>query len=136
MPEGIAYVGPNVIAAAGKELNYLGRHVYAYSGSVAVAGSDVNLIDTTSGSGYIIAKIQMGYGQIDNPDDYEYEIKLNGIDIFAYVVAHSLSATASEPDNVINIIIPPYTHIQLVARNRNDDTSNPQFAILIGKVYK
>jgi hypothetical protein len=116
-----------------KGLTTVGSHCYAFSGKVTVGDTVTDLLDFHSGKGYIVAKVQMGYGQIDNPDDYEYEITFNGIEVFAYVVAHSLQQT--EPDTVMNLLIPPLTQVTIRARNRTDDTTNPQYAMLVGRQY-
>jgi len=118
-----------------KGLTIIGEHCYAYSGKISVANTAIDLLEFNSGKGYIVCQVQMGYGQISGTDDYEYEITFNGIEVFAYVVNHSLSDIGSEPDNFMNILIPPLTKVTIRARNRSDSDSNPQYAMLVGRIY-
>jgi hypothetical protein len=56
MPEGIPYASTNVVAGAGLELNYVGNHVFAFSGGIiTLAGNaDATMLDMVTGSEYIV----------------------------------------------------------------------------------
>jgi len=131
--EGIPPTASTVVP--GLSLNYLGSHVYGYSGQISVDSTLVSLIDSISGTGYIVAKVQFNYGAIDDASDFEYVILFNEVKVFIYTVTGAHQSTASEPDNYINIIIPPFTRVQLGARRRTGSSAQPQFAILTGRVY-
>jgi len=120
------------IASTGLGIRYIGNYAYAYSGETLISTTETNLIKSTSGSGFIVAKIQFNYGRIDSNNDIAYVIWLNSQRVFSYTVSGSMIYT--EPDNIINIIIPPFTEVKLTARNRGSGTEY-QYAVLIGRVY-
>jgi len=127
------------VAATGLGLRYIGsgdiQHVYAFSGQVSVDDSQVSLIEATTGSGYIVGKVQFNYGAIDDASDFEYLILLNDIRVFIYTVTGAHQSTASEPDNFINILVPPFTKFVLAARRRTGSSPQNQFVALVGRVY-
>lgn len=123
------------VASTGKSLRYIGSHVYGMSGQISVDDVQLSLIDSTTGSGYIVAEVQFNYGAIDDASDFEYVILFNEERVFIYTVTGAHQSTSSEPDNYINLIIPPFTRLQLAARRRSGSSAQPQFVILTGKVY-
>ena len=134
MPEGIAYVGANVIAGAGKELNYLGNHVYAYSGEVSVDDNETTLLSTTSGAGIIISKFYFPRLEVTAvSDDYLWTVKFNGVVIYRTQTTSSFQV----PLRVgVKLIIPPYTAVTVTGLNITDDSANNIGAIIVGKVFK
>ena len=79
---------PNVAgsnpAGTGSNLNYIGNHVYLYSGEVNVDNSETTLFECDSGAGlYIMAKLQIYNGTTSN-EDMLYKVKLNNEIILQY----------------------------------------------------
>ena len=73
------------IASTGKGIRYIGGHCFAYSGShPATAAGHTAMLDFTSQSGYIIAKIAFGNTSA-SADHIEFEIKLNGEVVMAAI---------------------------------------------------
>jgi len=114
MPEGIPYSSQNV-ASAGKELNYIGSHCYAYSGEVSVDNTETNLLDFISGKEYIIAKVQIGSKAAES-DDYEFKIYFNDIVVFSNTF-HQQGATYVDIANWLPLIIPPLTGVKMSLDN-------------------
>jgi len=117
-------------ASTGKGIRYVGNHMYGYSGTVAVGDSTVELLSFTSGSGYIVGRVQFFYPTA-NTEDFLYTIVLNGAAVAASVAENFIRRS----DNYINIIIPPFTDVSLTAINISDSTSRNQTVMLTGRVY-
>ena len=113
-------------------LNYIGKHVYGYSGSQGVSNTLKTLFeDVSHNTKYIVAKIQFTYEGTNTTQDYKYEIFLNDMQVFEYIVGNS--GVYTSPDNVVNLVIPPNTNIKLKAINLTDSSSLPQAVILVGE---
>jgi len=121
-------------ATTGQGIRYIGKWVYGYSGIVEVNNIETDLINTVSGSGFIVAQIQFFYGQSGNTDNYIYKIYLNNIALLAKVT-NGTSQAPGEESNRIRIIIPPFTTIRLTARNDSDNPAREQAATFTGRVY-
>jgi len=131
MPEGIPYSSQNV-ASAGKELNYIGSHCYAYSGEVSVAGTELFLLDFISGKEYITAKVQIGSKAAES-DDYEFKIYFNDIVIFSNTF-HQQGATYVDIANWVPLIIPPLTGVKMSLDNIATSNSRTWTVGLTGKL--
>jgi len=121
-------------AGVGKGLNYVGEHVYAYSGIVTDAASgtaSVSALDFRTGSGYIIAKLSILSDETGSAGLYT-KIELNGENIFRL----NIDATASgahQFDNPFRLLIPAYSRFHLyVGSNDTVDFT----AFIVGRVYQ
>ena len=131
MPEGVGY-GPQFTASTGLTLSYVGNHAYAYSGTIAVSSSDVSLLLFSTGSEYIVAKVQF-FGLTISNDDIEHSVKLNGEKVIT--VISSQTTGSSEPDQWIPILLPPYSKVEVTGKNAQSGTNIDTAAILVGRVY-
>jgi hypothetical protein len=120
------------VASAGPGIRYIGRHCYAFSGNVGATNVETDLINTVTGSGYILCKIQFNHEEAGT-HDYKYRIRLNGIIVQAYVVTGAIGA--SEADNFIPMLIPPFTELRCTAENVTSSSSYRQVVSLTGRVY-
>jgi len=134
MPEGVGY-GPQFTASVGKNLNYIGRHVYAYSGEVSVANTETNLLDFRTGKEYIIGEIQVGSKAGEN-EDYEFKIYLNDAIVFSHLFNSQGSNTAGEIANFVPIIIPPLTSVKISLDNIADTDTRVWTVGFTGQVHK
>jgi hypothetical protein len=132
MPEGIPYSSQNV-ASAGKELNYVGSHCYAYSGSVDVSNTELFLLDFTSGKDYITAKVQVGSLNAEN-EDYVLKIYFNDVVIFGNTF-HQQGATYVDIANFIPLIIPPLTGVKISLDNVADSDTRTWTVGLTGELH-
>ena len=130
MPEGVGYSGSNVIAGVGKELNYLGTHCFAYSGSFAAGSGPTDYLDFTSGSGYIVGRFEMNADFAGTGgNDLAVIIKFNGINV---VYESDIGNNYLAGDCYFDVVIPPLTSV-LVQMIASSAVSNINF---VGKVYK
>ena len=120
-------------ASVGSGIRYIGNHCYAYSGAVNVAQPSVGntLLDFTTGSGY--ADMQFQYGRRDfSSDDIYFKIFLNSVQVQNTGNTASSSAELGQP---LLLIIPPFTHVEVLARNVSANTDRECYALIRGRVY-
>ena len=121
-------------SGTGSNLNYVGNHVFLYSGTVDVINTETTLFDCTTGSNqYIMAKLQIFHGTNSN-EDFTYKIKLNSEIILQYT-GNQASTVPYLSDEPILLLIPPNSRV--VATGANDSSSTPRThtATLTGRVY-
>jgi len=108
MPEGIPYASANVVAAAGKELNYIGDHCFAYSGAftMASAATEYSLLEFTTGNKTIQAWVAFRNVTLNTNNNTTAKWYMNNVLVLQ--VELESSETAS-PGWVGRLIIPPYT---------------------------
>ena len=130
MPEDVGYSSSNVTAGTGLSLNYVGRDVYAYSGSIDATDSTspITMLKFTTG-----AKTQNQIFQFFDVEIASHQrivqIKLNGI-----IVMQS-NYDGSDPsfhNEQYHFVIPPYTEVEFLG-NMNGATS-AMFATMRGKL--
>jgi len=129
---------PNVAgsnpAGTGSNLNYIGNHVYLYSGVVNVNNSETTLFDCSNGSNqYITAKLQIFHGTSSN-EDFTYKIKLNSEVILQYT-ANQASTAPYLSDEPIVLLIPPNSRVIATGINDSSGTDRAHTATLTGRVY-
>ena len=100
-------------SGTGSSLNYIGNRVYAYSGAVSVNNIETTLLEFSTGSEAITMNLQ--FSDISGPDNYDHFIYLNSEVIFIY--RSEGGANRTEPDNLIPLVIPPYTRVKCTAQN-------------------
>jgi len=105
---------------------------YAYSGTIAVTNTETALLSFETISGYVVAKFQFNF-IANSVDNFRYRIKFNSDIIQSYHVGGSNIYT--EPDNVLNLIIPPFTSVTATAQNVSDTESHLHIISMVGKVY-
>ena len=120
------------VVQTGLALKYIGEHAFAYSGTITVDDNETDLLNFTSGSGYIVAKIMFNYAA-ESSNNFTYRIRFNEAVVQLYIVDHTLQYT--EPDNFINVIIPPFTTVRCTAKNDTGDSGRLQICSLTGRVY-
>jgi len=120
------------VASVGPGIRYVGQNVYAYSGSIDVDNNETNLLDFTTGAGYITTIFQGMYYHNNETDNMEFNIKLND-----NIVADFIMSDSTVPTNLIPIflVIPPFTHV--IVNGQNIGSTSPR-AIgfnMVGRVY-
>jgi hypothetical protein len=136
MPEGKGY-GPQDTASIGKNLNVIGNHLYGCSGAVSVSNTAVTLIEDTTGNYYTIASWIGNYNQDVSEslasEDYRFALELNGVRVAS---CESSDAQGSARNTLLDIMIPPFTHVKIEGRNYSGSGSEDVGAVLIGRIYK
>lgn len=140
MPEGIPYSGSNVVAGAGLELNYIGKHCYAYSGKYGANVTRQTMLSFTSGKQYIVGILQLNACQDDDDADKGSptiaEIFFNGIGIsLIKAEAQSGSGTDMPSSQTQKLLIPPFTTV-LVQMEADDNQADEHATItFVGRLY-
>jgi len=130
MPEGVGY-GPQFTASTGLSLNYVGNHVYAYSGVVACTSAGTVLLTFRSPeSGYLVCELLLNYA-VDQTDDFTYSIAMNGSIVQQW--QNTGGMTPNQPQNVVPLIIPPGTEIVVTATSAS--STRDQAASITGTLY-
>jgi hypothetical protein len=135
MPEGVGYPNSNVIASAGKELNYTGNFAYAYSGVITVGNETVECLNFITPNRTIIARVNLAYDVVDFTagEKIGYEMLMNGIIIMNSVYGANLRPTGNMYS--IDVIVPPLTHVQFNFVN-TDDSGIDMTLSFTGELYK
>jgi hypothetical protein len=137
MPKGVGYSSSNVIAGAGLDLNYVGNHVFAFSGGITtLAGNaDATMLDMVTGSEYIVGDFVF-FAAVDpnltGGSKTQFKLTLNGIKVV------EVDADTSQEDMQtyirFPIIIPPYTNVKVVNEAAGDGFQT--YATFSGRAYK
>ena len=117
-----------------KGLTIIGDHCYAYSGDIAVSGSNTTMLEFTTGKEYSIVQIephglfsQIGQSQIS------IEVLLNGNSILHTFWDASLDSSMF--DMPTNLLIPPLSSVKITLAQATGADKTMQMT-LIGKVYQ
>jgi len=106
MPEGVGY-GPQSTASVGKSLNYIGKHCYAYSGTLAATSAETTFLEFSTGSEYIVGTVQISSSD-DSNDDLVMVLYLNGEVITVQISTNTYNAYIAGY-NEIEVLIPPFS---------------------------
>ena len=120
----------------GTGLNYIGDHAYAYSGGIDVDENVTSLLKFTTGGLYVKGRFQPQYfvanaGQAT--EDYRFAVKFDSQEVSSTLIAEGTDRDAFY--NVVNLIIPPYTKVEITAANVTDTNTRAVGAIVTGRVY-
>ena len=120
-------------SGTGSSLNYIGNHVYGYSGTVTYNNNFTTCLDHTTGNEYIQCRVYWSFSEAGN-DNVEMQIFMNDELIFAN---EALNLVASEPyaTTYVDILIPSFTRIKIGALNATDTTTHPVNVTLTGRTY-
>jgi len=125
------------ITGLGLQFTQDNKHCFAYSGAVALDGTtDENTyLEFTTGSGYIVGTFQAN--NIDTgagTDDMFYQIYFNDIVIIGYIAGGS--KTYSDPDNLVPLIIPPFTDVKCTVQDTTQASAIKNTLSITGRVYE
>ena len=115
-------------------ITLIGNHCYAYN-DVSVAGSLTDLLNFSTGKGYLIVTIELngnrsGIGQAQ----LQFKILLNGVTVLLNVWDQSTINQYSDDLTVTRLLIPPLTTVLVQAAQSSGSNRNMQ-ATLTGRVY-
>jgi len=127
--EGIPPTASTVVP--GLSLNYIGRHVFAYSGqknATYTDGANTTFIEFTSGDGYIIGKLS--WSSVNQSSNVEFfQFFMNDVMIFDARFQHAEQATSEQP---YQLLIPPFTKVTF----KMGIVSNPPATMtFVGRLY-
>jgi hypothetical protein len=125
-------VGGSNPAGTGGTLNYIGDHAYMYTGFSTVTNIKATIASFSTGELYVVGSFQPQYDTNTATNNYGFEILLNGEKIGSTQIT---SATDYSPYEELEILIPPYSKIEITAQNKTGSDPNDVGAIIIGRVY-
>ena len=138
MPEGIPYASSNVVAGAGLELNYVGNHVYGYSGGLAASSTAQTALNFTTGNEVIVGEIQYNvpvrFLNDGTGKSGVCQINLNSI-VIAQLSGDNASRDAPTTETM-KIIIPPYTVVEINVISAANDVNHLCSVSLVGRIHK
>ena len=126
------------VASTGKGLRYIGRHCYAWSGTQAVANESKEVLNFTTGAGYIVGNF---YYQLDTTNltagnEVGYSVTINGEEIALSKGGEPAGSglnTVTTPYE-LKLVIPPFSLVvvDLISTDPDNMTMGMTFA---GRVY-
>jgi len=123
-------------SGTGTSLNYIGNHVYGYSGAIALDGTtnDNTYMLFTTGPQYIVGTVQ--FNNLDEgagTDDMVCKIFFDNQIVQSYRVGSSNIYTS--PDNTIPVLIPPFTTVKITIKDLTQASTIENIVSLVGRVY-
>jgi len=138
MPAGVGY-GPQNTASVGKDIHVIGEHAYAYSGFIAAVNTSTTYLNFTTGNYYFVGQFQFNTPlEEDNPTaGIEATCRVN----FNSLGVAMLKASSDFNDNadgsvIQNIIIPPFTVVQVLVDCHTTDATRFGTCSFTGKLYR
>ena len=129
-------VGGSNPSGIGKGLNYIGNHVYGYSGVIAVGQPEVALIDTEiMGTGYTILTCNFGTSSISSRS-MQWNIYIDEQKVFSYVTESHQANAPVNPQNEITILVPGYAKFKIATVNLDDANTESQSVLVTGRFYQ
>jgi len=118
----------------GKDLRYIGDYAYAYSGSVAIGTSAfVTLLEFTTGSGIISAKLQPQYMDDDlTGDNLQFRFILNGSRMAQVDMDQSAIPYGIYP---LILLLPPLTDFQVTCQQMSGSGTTNGAVVMTGRIY-
>jgi len=127
---GGAFTGP------AETLEITGDFAYSYSGIIDIGSAGVgvesSLVEFTTGNFILYANFQFSYAEVST-DDFQYTIYMNDSVVQRYVVGDRIGEV---PDNLMPIIVPPYTKIKATAANMAANNDREQCLSITGRIYR
>ena len=122
-------------SGTGSSVNYIrtneGNFAYGYSGVVTANGSDTTALEFTTGSETIVGKCYPTLNSDAMGANFlTMQVKFNSEIIIIYKERRDLGAQMDTP---FDIVIPPYTHVQVIFPDNGRDADLT--AVITGIVY-
>ena len=136
MPEGVGYSGSNVVAGTGLGINYVGDHVYAYSGTFPATTSSQTTLEFTTGSKCILGRMVTNGGiQFTTAGGLKsaFQISLNGEIVAVTQIDNQTDHSPGPP--TIPLVLPPYTHVKVEVDSDDNNANVFSTTMFTGKVY-
>ena len=126
-------VGGSNPAGTGSSINYIGNHVYAYSGPVATGNSLVTQLDFTTGNAYLILRWYPTYLENTNVN-YRWIVSIDGQDI-VNLSTESQYVINGPNGGYVDFIAPAFSRVTVKATNIEDSSTNEVGSVITGRVY-
>jgi hypothetical protein len=119
-------------AGTGTNLNYIGNHAYAYSGTVEITGTTnaVTMLDFSTGPQYIRAIFQF-HSIESGGNDINFRVIMDS----QVIATQSINSAKEFYHAPLELIIPPYTRVICDGLNIDASTGRDSTATVAGRVY-
>ena len=114
-------------------LELYGDFAAAFSGVIAVDNNLATVIKFTSGNYIFVGGAQFFKDSITS-ENFEFKVNLNGT-----AIVHGEWTSPMEDHSgfyPVNVIIPPYTEVEITLQNISDSASRNWTTTLIGRIYR
>ena len=118
-------------------LNQIGKHVYAYSGALALDNTtnENTYLEFTTGNYYLVGTLQANNMDVGaGTDDMFYQLYMNGSVVLGYIAGGS--KTYSDPDNLLPLVIPPRTAVKVTVKDLTQASTIKNTVSIIGRIYE
>jgi len=121
--------GSNVVANAGRGLQYTDPLVFAYSGNISVSSAVTTMLDFQTGLKPIKGRFQV-FEDGANDDDFELLITINDIEVvaFKYLVPYKINEQVS----ILHFTMPPLSKVKLTLARTSGSGSQTWNAMFNG----
>jgi len=120
---------------AGLGLSIAKNYVYGYSGAVSVGAvqhTHYELLNFTTGNHIIRGNFQpVSFETANVVYDFQWKVKLNGVEIYAFIVETGNDPT---PYEEIDLILPPLTTVLISASNPQAAAAYDLGALFTGQI--
>ena len=124
-------------SGTGSVLNYIGEHVYAYSGTFPATTSAQTTLEFTTGSEYIVGEMvtngAITFGTASGGLITAFQISLNG-EVVAITQIDTQSDHSPGPPT-IPLVLAPYTHVKVEVDSDDNNASILSTTMFTGRVY-
>ena len=125
-------VGSSNPAGIGSRLNYIGNHVYGYSGQVDITDSVTTCLQHTTGNEYIVATITMDSKNTSGIDTV-FDVKINNETILTTRVGDAYQPYPNWSKQS-KIVIPPFSTFTFTGQLTSSGTVDYNVK-LVGRMY-
>ena len=133
-------VGSSNPSGTGSSLSYVGDHAYANSGffTAAETTNGLDVLKFSTGNSYIVGTLTFnGYAAVSEPPfgtDGACELKFN--DEIVAVLKNSTASEVMPTNQFIDIIIPPYTKVNVRIEADGTNTTVGATVLIQGRVIR
>jgi len=123
-------------AGTGSVLNYVGNHVYAYSGTFSATTSAQTTLEFTTGPEYIVGQmVTNGAILFSNAGGLKsaFQISLNGEIVALTQIDNQTDHSPGPP--TIPLILPPFTKVKVEVDSDDNNASVFSTTMFTGRVY-
>jgi len=119
---------------ANKGLSIIGDHCGAYSGRVTFDDNVTDALNFTTGTGTTVLDVMICTDNND-VDKFQYAILFNNTTIAKALFLDTTQTDLTLPIQLMNLVIPPNTTVQLTFQNLDDTSEHQAYGIMTGRVY-
>lgn len=131
-PTGGSFTGP------AEALELIGEHAYAYSGLEQAFSTETTRFNFTTGNYYFVGRLTGNASAdptgLDNGNITAWTMSLNGTKVLRFKVESDGEDSPMLGYN--EIIIPPYTEVEVVSQSNGNSAGRMTSAIITGRIYR